>query len=544
MGAVLKLQAEPRWRRHFVYVAVVAAYVCVFPYFGAVNNPNENVRVWAARALAHHGVFTINPVEAEWGEVGDRAAAGERRYSSKAPGTLLLGAPVHFVHDRLARLLTGGSPSPRASTLVLRLGAAVPPMALFLWIFAGRIERETRSPYARDLLTLGLGLGTMLYPYGLTYVGHAQSAALLFAGFLALYPAPQTGDQPGNQPGNGDRPVATPAGLRLAGLWSGLAVVFEYQSLVAAGAVAIYAAVTQRRRAIHFALGALGPAIALGIYHAVLFGRPWTLPYAHLADEGYRLYHHGQGFLGIGRPRAAVLQASLFRVDYGLLVFSPFLALGLGAALWAFLRRSGGGRAAQALILAVTAAMLVFLSGVANWRAGWCAGGPRYIAAVVPFLAFALALSWQDLFAGRRWARAALLALVLVSVFLCFLSGAIFPHFPLQFDNPIFDLVLPLLRDGYAPHSLGTVLGLRGLPSLLPLLLIVAAAIGGTLVGRGRAGSVTALAAVGTALVLLFALSRHGTRPRRDEAKARAYVQKVWEPAPPAPATEDRHGPA
>lgn len=493
----------------------MAACVCVFPYFGSLNNPNENVRVWAARALAHHGTLAIDDVEQEWGVVGDRAIAGGRHYSSKAPGTLLLGAPVHLVHDRLARLFTGYSPSPRATTLVLRLFAAVPPLALFLWIFARRVERETGSPFARDLLTLGLGLGTMFYPYGLTFVGHAQSAALLFGGFLALTPAAG---------------APSPRRLALAGALAGLAVVFEYQTIVAAAALAIFAAVLLRRRVWPFALGALGPALLLGTYHAVLFGAPWTLPYAHLADEGYRLFHHGQGFLGVGRPRLGALKAATLNVDYGLFVFSPFLALGLLVSLWTFVRGSGPARAVHALVLAVTAGMLVFLSAVANWRAGWCAGGPRYVAAVVPFLAFALALGWRPLFASRRWWQAGVTALVLVSVFLCLLSGAIFPHFPLQFDNPIFDLVIPLLREGRAPYSLGTLLGLRGLASLLPLALVALVAVVATL-GVPRPGrAATSAAAVAVAVVLIAGLSRHGTRFRRDEERARSYVREIWEP--------------
>jgi hypothetical protein len=510
---------------------VTAAYLCVFPYFAELRNPNEDVRVWAARALAHEGTLAIDGVEADWGAVGDRAIAGGRHYSSKAPGTLLLGVPVHFVHDRLARLFTGHSPSPRASTLVLRLFAAVPPMALFLWIFAGRVQAETGSRFARDLLTLGLGLGTMFYPYGLAFVGHAQSGALLFSAFLAL--SPRAGAPSHRQ-------------LVAAGVLAGLAVVFEYQSLVGAAALAIYTGVLHRRRALAFALGALGPALALGAYHAALFGRPWTLPYAHLADEGYRLFHHGQGFLGVGRPRLGALKAATLNVDYGLFVFSPFLALGLLVSLWGFVRGSGAARAAHALILAVTAGLLIFLSAVANWRAGWCAGGPRYVAAVVPFLAFALALGWKATFAARRWAQVGLAALVLVSVFLCLLSGAIFPHFPLQFDNPIFDLVIPLLREGHAPYSLGTWLGLTGLASLLPLALLALAAVAATLAVARPGRALTSAAALALATLMLGALSRHGTRPRRDEERARAYVRDIWEPrlSPPQDDKGEHRGPA
>jgi hypothetical protein len=542
---------EPIWRRYAVWAAVVGAYLVVFPYFRAVNNPNENVRVWATRAVAYHGTFAIDDVIRAWGDVGDRAIAEGRRYSSKAPGTSLLGVPVHFVHDRLSRALTGASPGPRATTWALRVLTVILPLALFLLFFARRVEAETGSPWARDLLVLGLGLGTMIYPYGLAFVGHAQSAALLFMGFALLHqaPAPATGRSRSRQ-------------LALAGALTALSVVFEYQTLFAAALVAGYAVLVERRRSLPFFLGALGPAVLLAVYHTALFGRPWALPYAHLDDPGFSLYHHSQGFLGVGRPRARVLVAAFLHVDYGLFVFSPFLAVGLGLAVWAAIRR---GSRPQALIALVTVVMAVFLAGVSNWRAGWCAGGPRYIAAVVPLLAFAIALAWRDLFAGpgghpsgssahppgagslARALRAGLVGLVLFSVVVCGLSGAIFPHFPLQFDNPIFDLVLPLLRAGYVPHSLGTALGLPGLASLLPLAALVVVGVVAVAAPRGlsrRDRMMTAGIALGLAALLLGALGSVGRRPSRQEDRTRDLVIGMWEPPPAggAPAGGPRHG--
>jgi hypothetical protein len=403
------------------------------------------------------------------------------------------------------------------------------PLAWFLWFFARRVEAHTGSPWARDLLVVGLGLGTMMYPYGIAFVGHAQSAALLFAGF-ALLLAPGAGAGPGTEGG------WPPRRLVLAGLLTGFSVFFEYQTLFAAALVAGYAAVSARRRAGWFLLGALAPAVLLAAYHAALFGSPFTLPYAHLDDPGFTMYHHSQGFLGLGRPRGRVLVASFLHVDYGLFVFSPFLAVGFGLAVWAALRR---GSRPHALVALTTVAMAVFLAGMANWRGGWCAGGPRYIAAVVPLLTFALALSWRQLFpdGSRAPLAVGLGGLVVFSVVVCALSGGIFPHFPLQFDNPVFDLVLPLLRSGHAPHSLGTAVGLSGLPSLLPLALVVAVAIATVLLPSSpaslagwrprlvRAGLTLAVAAA-----LLVALGLLNRRPSRQEDRARDLVMDMWEP--------------
>jgi hypothetical protein len=540
-GPRANLPAPPQsWlRRHLVWAAVVVAHLIVFPYFAQVNNPNENVRVWATRAIAHHGTFAIDPVMHEWGDVGDRAAAGGHRYSSKAPGTSLLGVPVHFVHDRLARALTGASPSLRASTWALRVFTVVLPMALFLLLFGRRVESESGSPLARDLLTLGVGLGTLLYPYGLTFVGHAQSAGLLFIGFLALTPGSDYATAHDPETGRAPSRALPKARLLVAGLLVGLSVVFEYQTLLAAAVVGMYAIWGLRRQLpslLWFALGALGPALLLAVYHQALFGSPLAFPYAHLDDEGFRLFHHAQGFMGLGRPRAGVIASALVSVDYGLFVFSPFLAVGLLVALAAVVRRrESAALPAHAVTLAVTAVMVVFLSGMANWRGGWCAGGPRYIAAVVPFLAFSVALGWKSWFAGTSpvglAARTGLGALVLVSVFLCGLSGALFPHFPIQFDNPVFDLLLPLLSEGYVSYGLGTLLGLSGWAGLIPWLLAVVVAVAAALAGARPRW--TAAVALALAALLLLGLSRLGAgRHLREEARTRDTVRGMWEPPP------------
>jgi hypothetical protein len=521
--------ADPRWRRHLVWACVAVAYLVIFPYFRALENPNENVRIWATRALVHHGTWDINQVVGEWGPVTDTAAVGGHRYSSKAPGTTLLGVPVHFVHDAIVRAATGHSPSPVTTTWVLRVFTVILPLLAFLAWFAQRVEAMTGSAFARDLLLLALGLGTMFYPYGLAFIGHIQSAALAFAGFLALLPAGEA--------------IGSKRRLLLGGALVGLAVVFEYQTLFAAAVIAIWAAATWRTRALWFLLGALGPALLLGAYHAALFGHPWELPYAHLDDAGYAVYHHSRGFLGLGQPRARVLVSGFFSVDYGMFVYSPVLAIGLALGAWAAIVR--GDRPCQVAV-AVTGVMAVFLSGMTNWRAGWCAAGPRYIAVVVPFLLFSIARVWKDVVQPRVWLQLSLLTTTIVSVALCGLSG-LFPHFPVQLDNPVFDLVVPVLRAGFVPHNLGTALGAGGPVTLLPwaatiigaVVLVARAAPAGW---RGRGGAML------VGVIIVGGLSQMG-RDTREDVRVRSFIEGIWEPRPvgkpalPAEGGVD-HGPA
>jgi hypothetical protein len=275
-----------------------------------------------------------------------------------------------------------------------------------------------------------------------------------------------------------------------------------------------------RRRSWRLVVGALAPALLLAAYHIALFGRPWELPLAHSDDPIFRLYH-SQGALGFSHPRPGVLATAVFSADYGLFVWSPFLLAGLGCAA----ARWRAARADAVVILAVTLVMVVYLSGLANWRGGWCAGGPRYVAPVVPFLVWAVALSWS-FWQRHRLAAAGLGGLVLASVVACVLAGAHFPHYPLQLDDPLFDLTLPLLGQGYAPYGLGHLLGLRGLLSYLPLAAAVITALVLALRPLGKRAALS----VAVAAALLAVVGLANGRRTADEQHAVEFVKGVWEP--------------
>jgi hypothetical protein len=528
-------------RRNAVFVAVVVCYVYSFPYFERLNNPNENVRIWMTRAIVEHGELNLGRVTAEWGWVNDKAVSGTRVYSGKAPGTSFLGVPVLFVQTRLWHLVGWPSPSKRAATLALRLFAVALPLVLFLRLFGREVRRIAGSKAAGDLLTLGLGVGTLIYPYGVHYVGHALGAALTFCAFLLL----RSGGAAPAEPPGGTKAGGDPRWIAAAGCVAGWAVFFEYQTLIVAILLGGYALVRHRARGLAYALGAVPPAIALGAYHAALFGRPWEFPYGHLDAFGA---HHSAGFFGLGIPDGRALVSSLFSPSYGLFAFSPFLALGVVGAVVLIVR--GTDVADGVLVLAVTVAMFLFLAGMTNWRAGWPVG-PRYIAAVAPFLALSTAHLWAAVAAAPLRLRASLAVgasgLVAAGVFLNGISGALYPHYPGVFDRPVFDLALPLLRAGFVPYSLGRLAGLPGSWSLVPLAVVVATALVAAAVALGGAAAAPsptaargggrdravrwalALAAVGVAAVYLAIVS-YGNTVTPAEKHAADFVRSAWEP--------------
>ncbi len=514
-------------RRHAAWFLVAGAYVVVSPYYERINNPNENVRVWATRAIVAHHVLDIDAVVREWGYVNDKAKNDRHIYSSKAPGVSFLGVPVLFAETKLRALMGWPAPGKAETTFWLRLFAVKVPLLAFLWAFGRYVERVTGSSFGRDLLLVALGLGTMLYPYGGMFVGHALAAAAAFSAFM-LIDEPRGGEATGQK-----------AAVRFgaAGFLAASAVVLEYQAILVALALTVYLLARRRGALPAFAVGALPPAAALGAYHTALFGRPWILPYANIENPVFAATAHQAGFHGLSFPQLAAFPAFLISPAYGLFAFSPVLVLGLGGAIYLAAR---GPRREGVLVLAVVVMMFLFLAGMSNWRAGWCVG-PRYIATVAPFLLLPLVQLWPRLRHG--WASAVIAGLVVPSVVLNVVSGALYPHYPEAFDNPVFDLAFPLLGAGYAPYGLGWLLGLRGLAAMAPLGLLVLAALALVVAGDdprpGRAaahlGWVVAIAGC-----FLLPLSAYGRAPRAEEARAAANVRALWSPPRAAPNSETR----
>jgi hypothetical protein len=516
---------ESALRRNAVWLLVTLAYLFAFPYYERLNNPNENARIWATRAIVEHGVLNLDVEEREWGYVNDKCKNDKHVYSGKAPGASFLGVPVLAALTKVRHLQGRPSPGKMETTFWLRLFAVKLPLCVFLWFFARYVERLTGSRQARDVLVVALGLGTLMYAYGEIFVGHALAAAAAGGAFMLLAPAQKYEER--------EARGALDPHLMLAGLLAGATVMFEYQAALAVGALTLYAVHRYRREALAYFIGAVPPAAALGAYHTALFGRPWRFPFGNVENPEFLRRDHSAGFHGLALPKLPALGASLFAPDYGLFIFSPILAVGLLAALALLPRRP---RRDAALILAVSLVMFLFLAGMSNWRAGWCVG-PRYITTVAPFLVLGVAAAWS--FIQRRpWLLGPTLGLVIASVLLNVVSGAVYPHYPEVFDNPVFDLTLPVLRAGYVPYSLGWLLGLRGLASLAPLAIVVAAALGLGLVGEEQrpprpAARLQAIAgALAVAALFVLALSAYGRKPSPTEQASAAFVRATWEPQP------------
>jgi hypothetical protein len=521
---------EGRVRRNLVWLLVAFAYLSVFPYCPKINNPNENVRVYMTRALVEYHTLDISKVESEWGWVNDKAKSttknttrtGTRLFSSKAPGASFLGVPVLAAQTWLWHRIGWQSPSKLATILALRLFAVMVPLLGFLWALSRYFRRLSQSRAVGDLLLVAVALGSMFYPYGIHFVGHSLAAASSFGAFMALAP--------------GGRITAERHRAVLGGFLAGLGVLFEYQNLLVAILLTVYVVAQRPRLLLYFVLGALPGAALLAGFHTLCFGHPWDFPYGHLENLEYQTTGHGRGFYGLSLPAARPLLGVLFLPGFGLLTCSPFLAVAVVALIYMIAR---GPRAEGLLCAAIAVLLWIFLAGIPNWRGGWSVG-PRYIVAVVPFLTVTLAYAWPRVarrrFAGLAWGITA--GLIVAGVFFNSLTAVVYPQTPPQVRNPVFQVILRLLGDGYAPYSIGYALGLRGPASLLPVAVAILGAIAFALTPAIKRGAefadgrraLTIALMLSIAFVAPFAFWPQQTSVAEKDALR--LIKSTWTPPP------------
>lgn len=501
--------ARPR-ARLVLFAAVVVVYVGVTPYFAGIRNPNELVRVYMTVAMAEEGTVAVDAVERRWGWVNDKARFGGHVYSSKAPGTSLLGLPVHLLHRAVARAF-GHRPDLREIVIVLRLGAVTLPTLVFLWFFLGWCEGRA-APWSAHAVIVSVAAGSLLYGYGITFVSHTLNAVCAFGALMALPP-------PDAAP-----PARAHARAALAGLLCASATMFEYPAALASLAVGVYALVRLGRstRLASFALGAVPPVAATLAVHAAAFGSPWSTGYAHLDNPTFRT-NISQGFFGASLPSPEALVRLLVDPAFGLFVGTPILLFALGGIGPALRDRQRRGETAACLMVFVLTTL--FVSSLNNWRGGWTVG-PRYLSTVVPFLA-GPALAGLEALGARRPALAGVAAgtATVLALALSGIPSAIYPHVPESFSFPLGQLFVPLLSEGRVPYALGGLLGLPGPWALAPvgLAALVLVAHGTRPVDLGFATGLAAALLAG-ALVLLPATEGHRA--------ALAHVERHWEPVP------------
>jgi hypothetical protein len=449
----------PWIRARWVFVALAVAYLYAFPYFEKLWNANELPRILTTIELAEEGSFRLDGKLGQLESKMDVSVTPENyHYQNKAPGLSVL-ALVPYYPLALVYRAWGQEPPRILTTWLLRVVVVTLPCFAFLLVVRRVARRFTDDVEAQNYALLAYALGSMAFPYALLFMSHAPAAALVGTAFACAIPVAR-------------RETASPdRGAALVGALLGLAMFVEYQAIFGAIVIGVYLAGGAERRvrtAAVAAAGALPFLVALAVYHAAAFGSPFRTGYTYAID----VENHHVGFMGIvGFTRTSLAQ--LFtHASNGLLVLSPWVTLSAVGAVALLGDREWEGRREARAVTAIAVIYLAFVAALKFGRGGWSVG-PRYMAVGVPFLAW---LAGAGFAYGARyaWFRVLAYGVLLVGIVVNVGAATTYPHWPDDSNNPIFEVSLRLLREGHAPYSLGTAVGLQGFASLAPLYALVA----------------------------------------------------------------------
>ena len=506
---------RPLTGRSFLLFAFI--YLYSFPYFDRLRSANEMPRILMAQEIVERQTCRI---DARLGEMGSRFDTSRgvdgHLYSNKAPGPSFLAVPVYAV------LKFFKATSIKVSTWAFRVFVVTIPALFFLPLFYRLTARFTPEEPARRAALVAYALGSSALPYSVLFLSHQLAAICLGGAFLAAVTLVR---------GETARPKLT--ALLVGGLCAA-ALLMDYQTLFISPLVGLYALVRGRGRPRNLAmmvLGALPFALALGAYHQVLFGSPFNTPLTVSNEAAVKA-----GFMGLIGPNWGAFYVLLFDPSNGLFVLMPWAVLAFVGFVAVMVDR-GARRRVGAEAITCLVIVLVYLGVLGSLvpsyaRAGW-AVGPRYLGASFPFMAW---LAAAGLAAAYRLlvTRALAQGLVLVSTVIFLGAVSTFPHWPDGLRSPLFELTFPLVREGYAAHSIGTVLGLKGIWAQAPLYLVSLALVI-WLIARGVRFAVPSVLLACVLAGGVFYAYQHQFPPTGPyAAHAWRWVTRIWEP-PPGP---------
>jgi hypothetical protein len=491
------------------------ALLCFVYFLPRWNSYNEEARLDVTLSLVDHLSIDINPYHLN---TGDETHVGKNYFSNKAVGQSLAGVPAYALFKAIVaipavRSIVNDVESDTAWHYALADAACPPPpgsrdhcrfvtnpkldfalvqyfeaimtvaipstlmLLLFFW-FLGFLSTSLLD---RILVTAGLGLGTVIFPYSQLFFSHVPATALDFLGFVLVYCAseaysPHAGHERIPRWLTRD-PRLT---MALAGLALGLSVVFEYPAVIVMLMVGVYALTQVPRKLVAWMiLGALPGLLIIMSYNFAAYHDPFTTGYG--CNE-VKWRDECQGIAGFTWPPSGQpirdLSVGVYR---GLLFMSPFLALAF-PGYWLWYIRVRRHAAAAITCFSIPVVFFFAICMYVGWNGGQVAG-PRYLMELVPFLAVPVIFVFDAI--KGVWGRIGLYALLTISfanTWIETVGGRAFPRGP-QLD-PLFAYNLPQLGDGHLPMSLGTLIGLgRGPISVIPLAVLLALWTGSSIVG-------------------------------------------------------------
>lgn len=349
-------------------------FVFVIVNFLQIENGGTNAssRLAAMRAITEQQTFQIDRY-VDWTIDWSQGPDGHY-YSNKAPGPILLGLPVFWVGEWIAKPLEQGYRDPKGRRksphtlhgFFVSFFTQIVPMCILAYVWGSFALARGISLVAIHFGTIALLLGTTTSIFFNSYFGHAFAAVQVVAMTFFLVRKK----------------------FFWVGFFYGTALLSAYSNALLLFPVifAIYFLAEKRAPAFRdWVIGGILPGLLWIFYHQVCFGSPFAIAlqyqnplFVDSADQVNNIW----GVLAV--PDMQIFMRLLFGPERGLLFTQPWLVLCLGAFVFfwkAKIAKSVG-------LLAVTGLFLLLLMNASfgGWHGGGTVG-PRYLSAVLPLFA-------------------------------------------------------------------------------------------------------------------------------------------------------------
>ena len=390
-------------------------------------------------------------------------------YSNKAPGTILLGIPVYFVIANIQKLFgldLNFPPIAYLNIYLINVFISVLPLAFASVCFYRLMSCFTKKNLE---LTLLLIFCTPLVPYSTSLWGHCTSCSFLIIGAYFLIKSKYKKD------------------YFYSGLFLAFACSVDYFAILAVVTILIFGILKKTSSITSLILGGSVPIFLTLWYHYVCFGNIFATSTTYTNET----FLDKNLFLGMfGVPNFEVLGILLMHPTKGVLSIVPIFILSFFAL--------AVKKNKAILFLCLTCYFVSFSYFLWNSSFnGWHAGATvffRYLIITSPFMVILLTplINIKNIILKLLTLLLAMLSALNIFVIT---SVSTIPHF--NSSNPLYGLLYPLFFKGELSYvksyirnawvnpeeykeylhisswNIGQLLGLDGLYSLIPLLLVI-----------------------------------------------------------------------
>ncbi|MGB8214856.1 MAG: glycosyltransferase family 39 protein [Anaerolineales bacterium] len=456
-----------RYRKGGLIVFLLLAFC--FGYFYQDGGYNANSRFDLIFAIVRQERFTIDTYQNRPGTLtGDTSYFNGHYYSDKAVGPAMVGAvlyvPLYWM-NRIFHHVGQTNAEEILTFLVIGIPSALAGSLIYILCYY-----LTKSRFRAYLITLAITLGSMYFPYSVTFFSHQFSSSLLFGAFFLIFILKEKPE------------IWKNWYAFLIGLLMGWAFISEYPTaIIIIALICYYILVIWRNQTYpHFQsiilpiLGGSIPLLIQMVYNKVCFGAFFSIGYEHELSNQYNSAM-AKGLMGIHWPDLKVVYYMTFHPMMGLFWQSPALLFSIVGAVFVFSKRRY--RAEAILALWIIVAYLVIISGYYMWWGGF-ALGPRDIIPMLPYFCIFLAFVPKRL----TWPLAILSLISIGQMIIAAASTVQDPDLMVSkiatlgffaYTN-IYSYCLKLLDKGNFTQNLGhQFLGLISWDSLIPLFVVI-----------------------------------------------------------------------